>query len=366
MAFRPTTLLITGGAGFIGANFVRYALGADAEVRIVTLDALTYAGSLLNLGDVMDNPRHRFVEGNIADRALVEALLCEHEVDGIVHFAAESHVDRSIHGPAAFIQTNVVGTFALLDSAREVWGNRRDVRFHHVSTDEVYGDLGPGDPAFTEATPYDPSSPYSATKAASDHLVRAYSRTYGLPVTITNCSNNYGPYHFPEKLIPLTILRARAGQSIPIYGDGQQVRDWLFVRDHCAAIWRVLTKADPGATYNVGGGNQPTNLEVVHRICDLLDKRRPEEGPHARLVTFVRDRPGHDRRYAMDTTQIEQDLAWHPEETLETGLAKTVDWMLSHPDWLSAIVEEKHLADWMRQNYADSSGLGVEAGTPDE
>ena len=280
-------------------------------------------------------------------------LLAEHEVDGIVHFAAESHVDRSILGPAAFVQTNVVGTFVLLDAAREAWGDRRDVRFHHVSTDEVYGDLGPAEPAFRETTPYDPSSPYSATKAASDHLVRAYARTYGMPVTITNCSNNYGPFQFPEKLIPLTILRALAGQPIPIYGDGQQVRDWLYVRDHCTAIWRVMTEAASGATYNVGGGNQPTNLELVHQMCALLDERHPAGAPHVRLVTFVRDRPGHDRRYAMDTSALERDLGWRPEETLRTGLAKTVDWILSHRDWLAAIAQEKGLEAWLAANYAD-------------
>ncbi|MEM1056863.1 MAG: dTDP-glucose 4,6-dehydratase [Bacteroidota bacterium] len=353
MAFRPSSLLVTGGAGFIGANFVRYVLDADPRVRIVTLDALTYAGSRLNLAEVLDDPRHQFVEGSITDRALVDRLLREHEVDGVAHFAAESHVDRSILEPAAFVETNVVGTFTLLEAVREAWGRRRDVRFHHVSTDEVFGDLGPDDPAFSETTPYDPSSPYSASKAASDHFVRAYARTFGLPVTITNCSNNYGPFHFPEKLIPLTILRALAGQPIPLYGDGQQVRDWLYVRDHCSAIWRVLTEAEPSSTYTIGGGNQPTNLEVVHHICDLLDERRPGQAPHARLVTFVRDRPGHDRRYAMETAQIERDLGWRPEETLETGIEKTVDWMLEHQDWLASIVREKGLAEWMTRNYTD-------------
>ncbi|MEM6326562.1 MAG: dTDP-glucose 4,6-dehydratase, partial [Bacteroidota bacterium] len=251
MTFRPSTLLVTGGAGFIGANFVRFVLASDPEVRVITVDALTYAGSRLNLADVMEHPRHTFRLGDIGDQETITALLREFAVDAIAHFAAESHVDRSIHGPAAFVQTNVVGTFALLEAAREVWGDRQDVRFHHVSTDEVFGDLGSDDPAFSETTPYDPSSPYSATKAASDHLVRAYARTYGLPVTITNCSNNYGPFHFPEKLIPLTICRALAGQPLPIYGDGQQVRDWLYVRDHCAAIWRVMTEAEPGATYTI-------------------------------------------------------------------------------------------------------------------
>lgn len=361
MTFRPSTLLVTGGAGFIGANFIRHVLEEDPLVQVVTIDALTYAGSRLNLTEVLNDPRHTFVEGDITDRLLVERLMREHHVDGIVHFAAESHVDRSIEGPAAFVQTNVVGTFSLLEAAREVWGDRRDVRFHHVSTDEVYGDLGPDDAAFREDTPYDPSSPYSATKAASDHLVRSYARTYGLPVTITNCSNNYGPFQFPEKLIPLTILRALTGQSIPIYGDGQQVRDWLYVRDHCGAIWRVLTQAEPGTTYNVGGGNQPTNLEVVHQLCDLLDERRPEEAPHVRLVTFVQDRPGHDRRYAMDMRRIEQELGWAPEESLQSGLAKTVDWMLENEAWLAAISREKGLADWMRTNYANRGSRNEEA-----
>lgn len=351
MPFRPTSLLVTGGAGFIGSNFVRHALAVDPGVRIVTLDALTYAGSRLNLHGVLGAPRHTFVEADIADSSAVQSVMERHGIDGIVHFAAESHVDRSISGPAAFVRTNVVGTFTLLEAARTLWSGRDDVRFHHVSTDEVYGDLGPEDPAFSESTPYDPSSPYSASKAASDHFVRAYARTYGLPVTLTNCSNNYGPYHFPEKLIPLTILRALAGQPIPIYGDGQQVRDWLYVRDHCRAIWDVLTRAASGATYNVGGGNQPTNLEVVHQICAHLDAQRPAGAPHDQHIAFVPDRPGHDRRYAMDTTAIECDLSWRPEETLETGLAKTVDWMLAHTDWLAAIAKEKGLADWMRQQY---------------
>ena len=345
--FRPSTLLVTGGAGFIGSNFVRYALEADPSVRVVTLDALTYAGSRRN---VPTDPRHTFVHGDISDGELVGTLLREHEVNGVVHFAAESHVDRSIAGPAAFVQTNVVGTFSLLEAVRKV--GRRSIRFHHVSTDEVYGDLGLEDPPFTEATPYDPSSPYSATKAASDHLVRAHARTYGLDITITNCTNNYGPFHFPEKLIPLTILRALAGQPIPIYGDGQQVRDWLYVRDHCAAIWLVLTRGASGATYNVGGGNQPTNLELVHRLCAHLDLRAPEGAPHVRHVAFVRDRPGHDRRYAMDTTAIRRDLGWAPVETLDTGLAKTVEWVMKNREWMRAIAEEKDLDSWITAQYS--------------
>ncbi|OZC02461.1 dTDP-glucose 4,6-dehydratase [Rubricoccus marinus] len=350
MSFQPSALLITGGAGFIGANFLRVALAADPSVRLITLDALTYAGSRSNL---VEDPRHTFVQGDIADGEIVRRLLAEHEIDGIVHFAAESHVDRSILGPAAFVQTNVVGTFQLLDAAREAWGDRQDVRFHHVSTDEVYGDLTPEAPAFRETTPYDPSSPYSATKAASDHLVRAYARTYGLPVTITNCSNNYGPFQYPEKLIPLTILRALSGRTIPIYGDGQQVRDWLYVRDHCEAIWQVLTRAASGATYNVGGGNQPTNLDLVHRICGILDERHPQGAPHVRLVEFVTDRPGHDRRYAMDTTAIARDLGWRPRHTLSTGLDATVAWIFDNREWLAAIARENDLDDWIATQYTD-------------
>ena len=348
MSFRPSALLVTGAAGFIGANFLRTALEADADVRLVTLDALTYAGSQANLPDDL---RHTFVEGDITDGPLAERLLREHEIDGIVHFAAESHVDRSILGPGAFVQTNVVGTFHLLEAAREVWQGRRDVRFHHVSTDEVYGDLTPEAPAFRETTPYDPSSPYSATKAASDHLVRAYARTYGLPVTITNCSNNYGPFQYPEKLVPLTILRALSGRTIPIYGDGQQVRDWLYVRDHTEAIWQVLTRAASGATYNVGGDNQPTNLDLVHRICAILDERHPAGAPHVRLVEFVTDRPGHDRRYAMDTTAIRRDLNWTPRHSLESGLQATVAWMLGNRGWLAAIARENDLGDWIATQY---------------
>ncbi len=348
MSFRPSALLVTGAAGFIGANFLRTALEADADVRLVTLDALTYAGSRANLPDDL---RHTFVEGDITDEPLAARLLREHEIDGIVHFAAESHVDRSILGPGAFVQTNVVGTFHLLEAAREVWQGRRDVRFHHVSTDEVYGDLTPEAPAFRETTPYDPSSPYSATKAASDHLVRAYARTYGLPVTITNCSNNYGPFQYPEKLVPLTILRALSGRTIPIYGDGQQVRDWLYVRDHTEAIWQVLTRAEAGTTYNVGGDNQPTNLDLVHRICAILDERHPAGAPHVRLVEFVTDRPGHDRRYAMDTTAIRRDLNWTPRHSLDTGLQATVAWMLGHRGWLAAIARENDLGDWIATQY---------------
>ncbi|HLT48604.1 MAG TPA: dTDP-glucose 4,6-dehydratase [Rubricoccaceae bacterium] len=351
-------VLVTGGAGFIGANFVRWLLREAPAARVVTLDALTYAGSLRNLEGLPDPARHAFVHGEVQDGPLVERLLREHDVDTVVHFAAETHVDRSILGPRRFVETNVVGTFTLLEAARQAWRGRRDVRFHHVSTDEVYGSLAPGEPAFTEATPYDPNSPYSASKAGSDHLVRAYARTYGLPVTITNCSNNYGPYQFPEKLLPLMLLNALSGRPLPIYGDGRQVRDWLYVEDHCDAIGRVLAAGEPGETYNVGGNNQVANLDLVHRLCDLLDRRFPESphAPHAGLIRFVEDRPGHDRRYAMDTKKIERDLGWTPEETLETGLEQTVDWYLAHADWLDAVAEEKGLAAWWEENYAGRLG----------
>ena len=352
MPWSPQSLLVTGGAGFIGSNFVRWAL-AHTGARVVTLDALTYAGSLASLADLPDAGRHTFVEGDVADAALVERLLHEHGVDLVVHFAAESHVDRSIHGPGAFVHANVVGTFGVLEAARRVWGARDDVRFHHISTDEVYGTLSPDDPAFTETTPYDPSSPYSATKAASDHLVRAYGRTYGIPVSVTNCSNNYGPYQFPEKLLPLTILRALAGEPIPIYGDGQQVRDWLYVEDHCEAIWQVATEAGPGATYNVGGDNQPTNLDLVRALCRVLDDRQPAGAPHDRLITFVPDRPGHDRRYAIDATAIRRDLGWGPRHTLEEGIEATVDWYLEHGDWLEAVAGDESFRLWEAANYSD-------------
>jgi len=333
-------VLITGGAGFIGSNFVRHLLRADPEIRLVTLDALTYAGSLENLNDLPDPVRHTFVKGDICDQALVEELLRIHRIDTLVHFAAETHVDRSIWGPTPFIQTNVIGTFTLLEAVNHLWlgkGRTFDgpARFHHVSTDEVYGALSPSDPPVSETAPYAPSSPYAASKAASDHLVRAYARTYGLPVTITNCSNNYGPYQFPEKLIPLTILNALEGKPVPVYGDGQQVRDWLYVEDHCRAIYRVLQAGRLGETYHVGGSNQPTNLEVVREICSILDERRPGR-KHADLIQMVGDRPGHDRRYAMDTRRIENELGWQPQHDLLAGLRETTDWYLNHPAWVEA------------------------------
>jgi len=348
-------ILVTGGAGFIGANFVLDWLRETGE-PVVNLDALTYAGNPENLSALAGDARHTFVHGDICDRALVERLLAAHRPRAIVHFAAESHVDRSIHGPAAFVRTNVEGTFTLLEAARAWWGalpaaEKAAFRFLHVSTDEVYGSLGPADPAFTETKAYEPNSPYSASKAASDHLVRAWHHTYGLPVLTTNCSNNYGPYQFPEKLIPLVIANALAGKELPIYGDGRNVRDWLYVGDHCAAIREVLARGRPGETYNIGGWNEQTNLEIVHAVCALLDELRPDPGgPHARLIRFVTDRPGHDRRYAIDARKIERELGWRPAETFESGIRKTVAWYLDHQDWV-AHVQSGAYREWMARNY---------------
>jgi dTDP-glucose 4,6-dehydratase len=354
------SVLVTGGAGFIGANFVRYLLRVEPQVHVVTLDALTYAGSLENLNDLPDPARHTFVRGDICDRELVESLLRAHDVDTLVHFAAETHVDRSILGPAPFIQTNVVGTFTLLEAARQAWAGEASPRsaarrFHHVSTDEVYGSLGPGEPAFSETTAYAPRSPYAASKAASDHLVRAYFHTYGLPVSITNCSNNYGPHQFPEKLIPLVILNALEGKPLPVYGDGQQVRDWLYVEDHCEAIHRVIRDGRPGETYNVGGNNQPANLDVIRRICAVLDEKIPGAA-HAGLIRMVADRPGHDRRYAMDIAKIKGELGWQPRHDLETGLGATVDWYLGHRDWVASLRGREDYENWMQRNYAGRGG----------
>jgi dTDP-glucose 4,6-dehydratase len=345
-------VLITGGAGFIGSNFVRHLLACEPDVRILNLDALTYAGSLENLKDLPDESRYTFVRGDICNFELVSRLLFEHEIDTLVHFAAESHVDRSILGPAPFIQTNVTGTFTLLEAVRQIWGQERSgKRFHHVSTDEVFGSLDPVQPPFTEVSGYDPRSPYSASKAASDHLVRAYSHTYDLPVTITNCSNNYGPYQFPEKLIPLMILNAIEGMPLPIYGDGRQIRDWLYVADHCEAIRLVLKQGRPGETYNVGGGNQPYNIDLVKEICSILDEMRPAEKPSAALITHVPDRPGHDQRYALDVTKIRAELGWLPSHDIENGLRETVAWYLSHEDWVGAIRKEKEHQAWQVGNY---------------
>jgi dTDP-glucose 4,6-dehydratase len=336
-------LLVTGGAGFIGANFVHYWQARYPDDRLVVLDALTYAGNRLNLKDAEQHSGFRFVHGDICDAALVGKLLREEDIDTLVHFAAESHVDRSIDGPDAFIHTNIVGTHVLLKAAKAAWLDQprggRSRRFHHVSTDEVYGSLGAADAAFHEHTPYDPSSPYSASKAASDHLVRAYHRTFGLPINITNCSNNYGPYQYPEKLLPVIILNALAGRSIPVYGDGGNVRDWLFVIDHCRAIETVLEHGRVGETYNVGGNSERTNMDIVRTLCGLLDQKLPDSPhrPHAGLIRLVHDRPGHDRRYAVDTGRMRRELHWQPAEDLASGLEKTLDWYLRHLDWCVAV-----------------------------
>ncbi|TSE34052.1 dTDP-glucose 4,6-dehydratase [Tepidimonas taiwanensis] len=362
------TLLVTGGVGFIGSNFVLDWFRCSDE-PIVNLDKLTYAGNRENLAALEGDARHTFVQGDIGDRALLERLLAEHRPRAVVNFAAESHVDRSIHGPEDFIQTNVVGTFRLLEAVRAYWSTlpeaeRPAFRFLHVSTDEVYGSLSPTDPPFAETNRYEPNSPYSASKAASDHLVRAWHHTYGLPVLTTNCSNNYGPYHFPEKLIPLIIVNALAGKPLPVYGDGQQVRDWLYVGDHCSAIRRVLEAGTPGQTYNIGGRSEKTNLEVVRTVCALLDELAPAPQRGVRdarsgapveryeqLITFVADRPGHDRRYAMDIRKIERELGWRPAETFESGIRKTVQWYLDHPQWV-ARVQSGAYRQWVAQQYA--------------
>jgi dTDP-glucose 4,6-dehydratase len=347
-------ILITGGAGFIGSNFVRHLLRTMPDLNLVTLDALTYAGSLENLRDLPDESRHAFIQGDICDMDLVGGILREHEIDTIVHFAAESHVDRSILGPAPFIQTNIVGTFTLLEAARSAWEKSyQGKRFHHVSTDEVFGSLAPADPAFEETTPYEPRSPYSASKASSDHLARVYFHTYGLPVTLTNCSNNYGPYQFPEKLIPLMILNALRGNPLPVYGDGKQIRDWLYVEDHCEAICRVLGTGKIGETYNVGGGNQPCNIDIVYEICALLDELHPETGPHARLITHVPDRPGHDRRYAMNISKIRSELGWEPRHDIKSGLRATVLWYLENQPWVEAVYQQNDYKNWLDKNYRE-------------
>ena len=353
-------ILVTGGAGFIGANFILDWLRLHDE-PVLNLDKLTYAGNLESLASLASDACHVFMQGDIGDRAQVARLLAEHRPRAIVNFAAESHVDRSIHGPEDFIQTNVVGTFHLLEEARAYWmslpaAEQAAFRFLHVSTDEVYGSLGPGDAPFTETTAYAPNSPYSASKAASDHLVRAYHHTYGLPVLTTNCSNNYGPLQFPEKLIPLMILNATRGQPLPIYGDGMNVRDWLYVSDHCAAIRTVLDKGRLGETYNVGGWNEMPNIAIVNTVCTLLDEMRPDPaGPHARLITYVKDRPGHDRRYAIDARKIDRELGWKPVETFETGIRKTVRWYLDNMQWVERVASGEY-RNWVDQNYADRRG----------
>jgi len=349
------TILVTGGAGFIGSNFILDWL-AQSDETVLNLDALTYAGNLENLSTLKGDARHVFVQGDIGDRALVDRLLAEHRPRALIHFAAESHVDRSISGPGAFIKTNIEGTYTLLEAARQHWQGlpereRTAFRFHHVSTDEVYGSLKAEDPAFAETNPYEPNSPYSASKAASDHLVRAWHHTYGLPVLTTNCSNNYGPYHFPEKLIPLMIVNALAGKPLPVYGDGQQIRDWLYVRDHASAIRAVLAGGRVGETYNIGGWNEMANIDIVQTVCALLDELRPDAaGPYSRLITYVKDRPGHDRRYAIDARKIERELGWRPAETFATGIRKTVQWYLDHPEWVQR-VQSGAYRDWVQQQY---------------
>ena len=351
-------ILITGGAGFIGANFVLDWLAQSGEA-VINLDKLTYAGNPETLAGLAGGARHTLVQGDIADSALVASLLAAHRPRAVLNFAAESHVDRSIYGPEDFIQTNVVGTFRLLEAARAYWTElpadaKADFRFLHVSTDEVYGSLAKDAPAFTEEHRYEPNSPYSASKAASDHLVRAWHHTYGLPVLTTNCSNNYGPYHFPEKLIPLMIVNALAGKALPVYGDGLQVRDWLYVKDHCSAIRRVLEAGRPGEVYNVGGWNEKPNIEIVKTVCALLDEMRPKEDgqPYSTQITYVKDRPGHDRRYAIDASKIQRELGWKPAETFETGIRKTIAWYLANPDWV-AHVQSGAYRQWVDKQYAN-------------
>jgi len=348
-------ILVTGGAGFIGSNFVLQQM-QNESLSILNLDKLTYAGNLRNLESLGGNPQYEFVQADIADRDAVRKILEDHQPDAIVHFAAESHVDRSIRGPGEFIHTNIDGTFVLLEETRGYWAgmssdSREKFRFLHVSTDEVYGSLGPNDPSFSETTPYAPNSPYAASKAASDHLVRAYHHTYGLPTLTTNCSNNYGRFQFPEKMIPLMILNARQGKPLPVYGDGMNVRDWLYVEDHCEAIAAVLRRGRPGETYNIGGWNEKPNLEVVHAICDLVDEMEPGPGSRRELITFVKDRPGHDRRYAMNATKIERELGWRPKETFESGIRKTVRWYLENDAWVRDVTSGAY-RQWIATHYS--------------
>jgi dTDP-glucose 4,6-dehydratase len=353
-------ILVTGGAGFIGSNFVLDWRAATRQ-SVVNVDALTYAGNLQNLSSLDGDEQHIFVQADIADSAMMNALLQTHQPSAVVHFAAESHVDRSIHGPEAFVQTNIVGTFRLLEAVRSYWSNlttepKASFRFLHVSTDEVYGSLAANAPAFTETHTYEPNSPYSASKAASDHLVRAYHHTYGLPTLTTNCSNNYGPFHFPEKLIPLMIVNALAGKNLPVYGDGMQIRDWLYVKDHCSAIRRVLEAGKPGETYNIGGWNEKPNIEVVKTICALLDELRPRADgkSYSQQITYVQDRPGHDRRYAIDASKIHNELSWKPAETFYSGIRKTVQWYLDNADWVTN-VQNGSYKDWLQKQYKEAA-----------
>lgn len=357
------SILVTGGAGFIGSNFIHFLQRSEPDLVIVNLDLLTYAANLDNLRSLPNAPRHIFVEGDICDRALVDRILAEHDISVIVHFAAETHVDRSIQAPGRFVQTNIVGTFTLLEAARLAWSkavsSRESRRFHHVSTDEVYGALSTTQPPARESDRYSPNSPYAASKAASDHLVRSYFHTYGLPITITNCSNNYGPFQYPEKLIPLMIMNALGGNTLPVYGDGLQVRDWLYVEDHCEAIWTVINRGRDGETYNVAGANQPSNLDVVRDICRILDDLVPNSAfaPHAKLCRFVADRPGHDRRYALNIDKIRSELGWVPRQDLLSGLQKTVRWYLDHSDWAKAIVARADYQAWIQRNYQERGDI---------
>ena len=348
-------LLVTGGAGFIGSNFIHCLLNENGDIRIINLDALTYAGNLRNLNDITDPTRYIFIQGNICDRDIIDSIFLQYQIDTIVHFAAETHVDRSIDNARSFIETNINGTYNLLECARDYCTGtvqNNFFRFHHISTDEVFGSLEPGEAPFTEKTPYSPNSPYAASKAASDHIVRAYFHSYGLPVTISNCSNNYGPFQFPEKLIPLVITNALSGKPIPVYGDGRQVRDWLFVGDHCDAISLILKKGIPGETYNIGGSNQPENIEIVENICSILDDLSPSNNPYRKLINYVTDRPGHDRRYAMDISKIQKELGWFPKWDLKNGLEKTVKWYLQNLDWVKSIADREDYQNWLNNNYS--------------
>lgn len=353
-------LLITGGAGFIGSNFIHKLIKERPDLFLVNLDALTYAGNPDNLSSLKDNSQYHFVKGNISDQALVESVLSKYKIDTVVNFAAETHVDRSILGPIQFLNTNVVGTGILLEAVRKAWlgKNPAELRFHHISTDEVFGSLEPGEAPFSDTSQYSPNSPYSASKAGSDHLVRAYLHTYGLPVTISNCTNNYGPYQFPEKLIPLMIMNCLNGKPLPVYGDGRQIRDWLYVEDHCEAIRLILERGVVGETYLVGGENQPTNLEIIHQITAILDELHPDSifNPHANLIQFVQDRPGHDRRYAMNISKINRELGWTPKHDLASGLRETVEWYLSNQGWVKALTEKEGFTTWMQNNYAQRGG----------
>jgi dTDP-glucose 4,6-dehydratase len=351
-------ILVTGGCGFIGSNFIRYLHHLNPALHIYNIDSLTYAGNQNNLKELKGLANYVFIHGDICDSDLVERILIESNIDTVVHFAAETHVDRSIYGPEAFVHTNIVGTFRLLEAVKKVWmtqgdGNLADYRFHHISTDEVYGSLAIEDPAFVETTPYTPNSPYSASKAASDHLVRAYAHTYQLPITISNCSNNYGPYQYPEKLIPLMVLNGLNGGELPVYGDGRQIRDWLYVEDHCEAIYQILLHGISGETYNVGGNTQLSNLEVINTICSILDKNQPdsENFPHEKLIKFVDDRPGHDRRYAIDCTKLSQTLGWQPKTSFGDGIQKTITWYLDNPEWVSDMYSRRDYQLWLEKNY---------------